>query len=349
MAKFKIVTGARAGGKAGYGFEMEALSRLDAEIVEIPIGSEDEMLQGARDADAIYAFAGGKAMPITRRVIEGLERCKLIALPSVGTDTVDVVAATERGIPVTNVPDTFIDEVADHCMTLLLGGYRRLVVQDRMARDGRWREGRPMLYEFPRLRGMTLGFISFGRVARGVAERAKPFGFRMMGYDPYIDELVMSPYDVQAATLEEVLEQSDIVSMHTPGTPETGHLLGAREFGMMKRGAIFVNTGRGATVDEAALIAALNSGQVAVAALDVLEREPPDLANPLLKMDQVILTAHVASASSRFDPARKRRVGQELALVAQGRWPLSCVNPAALERSSLKRWQPIPMLRGPNS
>jgi D-3-phosphoglycerate dehydrogenase len=126
-------------------------------------------------------------------------------------------------------------------------------------------------------------------------------------------------------------------------------MLGEAEFRRMKPNAIFINTGRGTTIDEAALITALQQGWIAAAALDVLEQEPPGHNNPLLTMSNVTLTAHVASASARFDPARKRRVGQEIALVLNGRWPMSCVNPAVLANSPLQRWQPVSMLRGPNS
>lgn len=348
MAKFKIVTPAGASftvAGGGYDYEMEALERLDAEIVEAPGDSPEAFLQVARDADAIYA----KAIPFTKAIIDGLERCRVISLGSVGVDSVDIAAATARGIPVTNIPDTFIEEVADHAMTLLLGGFRRLVQQDRMVRDGRWREGRPQLLQFPRLIGQTLGFIAFGHVARAVALRARPFGLRMLAYDPYVEELVMTPYGVEPASLSEVLSQSDFVSMHAPATPEAQGMLMEKHFRQMKPNAIFINTGRGPTVQESALIQALQEGWIAGAALDVLETEPPRQDNPLLKMDNVILTAHVASASARFDPARKRRVGQELALVLSGRWPMSCVNPAVLPRTELRRWQPFSMERGPNS
>ena len=128
-------------------------------------------------------------MKFTRRMIEALDKARVIALGTVGVDYVDVAAATEKGIPVTNCPDTFIEEVADHAMMLLLATHRRAIEQDRMVREGRWTEGRPQLLQVPRLMGQTLGFIAFGRVARAVAERAKPFGLRLMAYDPFLDEL----------------------------------------------------------------------------------------------------------------------------------------------------------------
>lgn len=347
MAKLRIVTpkGASfttAGG--GYALESEALASIDAEIVEAP-SDEAGFIAAARTADAIYA----KGIPITKTIIDSLDKCKVISLGSVGVDSVDVKAASARGIPVTNIPDTFIEEVADHAMMLLLASFRRLIVQDRMVREGRWAEGRPALLKIPRLTGQTLGFISFGRVARLVARRAAPFGLRMIAYDPFIDETLMSDHGVLPATLSEVLAQSDFVSMHAPARPEVHHMLGETHFRQMKPSAIFINTGRGPTVDEQAMIKALQEGWIAHAALDVLEKEPPSHNNPLLSMDNVTLTAHVASASARFDEARKRRVGYELSLVLSGYWPMSCVNPTVLQNTTLRRWQPVGMDRGPNS
>jgi D-3-phosphoglycerate dehydrogenase / 2-oxoglutarate reductase len=348
VAKFKVVTPAGTSygmPGANYDLEMEALAPIGAEIVEIPSGTEEEFAKAARDADAVYA----KGRRITKTMIDGLDKCKVISLGSVGVDSVDVAAATAKGIPVTNVPDTFIEEVADHAMMLILATFRRLVVQDRLVRENRWKEGRPMLLKIPRLMGLTLGFIAFGHVARQVALRARPFGVRMLAYDPYVEELVMSPYGVEPASFSDLLKQSDIVSMHAPATPDAHHLMREEHFRMMKPTALFVNTGRGPTVDESALVKALQEGWIAGAGLDVLEQEPPVPGNPLMGMDNVILTAHVASASARFDPARLRRVGHELALVLGGKWPRSCVNPAVLEKSKLQRWQPYSMERGPGA
>ncbi len=348
MAKFKIVTPVGASFSlpgVGYKLEMEGLAPIEAEIVEIAAATDDEFVSAARDADALYA----KGRLITKRIIDGLERCRVIALGSVGVDSVDVAAATARGIPVTNVPDTFIEEVADHTMMLILATYRRVVIMDKFVREGRWAEGRPLLSQFPRLMGQTLGLIAFGHVARAVAVRARPFGLHMLAHDPYVEELVVSQYGVEPVDLTELLQRSDIVSMHAPATPDAFHLLTEHHFRQMKPEALFISTGRGPTVDERALIRALQEGWIAAAGLDVLEEEPPALTNPLFKMDNVILTPHVASASARFDPARKRRVGQEIALVLSGRWPRSCVNPSVLEKSGLMRWQPYSMERGPGA
>ena len=200
----------------------------------------------------------------------------------------------------------------------------------------------------PRLMGLTLGLVAFGHVARAVAKRAKPFGLIVKAYDPFIEELVMIEHGVLPVSLEEVMA-CDFVSMHAPATPEAQAMLKEQHFKMMKPTAFFLNVGRGATVDEAALIKALSENWIAGAGLDVLVQEPPRQDNPLLQMKNVILSAHTASASARFDPARLGRVGQELALALTNRWPMSCVNPTVLPKLDRRRWQPISMERGPNS
>jgi len=263
LAKFRIATprGASFTTAGDYGYELEALTPIDAEIFEVPSGSEDEFVSAARDADALYA----KGRPITKRMIEGLQRCKIIALGSVGVDSVDVEAATQKGIPVTNCPDTFIDEVADHAMTLILATFRRLIVQDKLVRDGRWSEGRPMLSKIPRLMGQTLGLVSFGHVARAVAKRAKPFGLHIIAYDPFIEELVAIEHGVEPVSLPELLQRADIISMHAPATESANRLIREEHFRQMKKTAIYISTGRGPTTDEAALIKALDEGMIAAA------------------------------------------------------------------------------------
>lgn len=347
MARLKILTPSAASfstSDTDYAFEREALEGMAVDIVECA-PTEAAFIAAAPSADAVYA----KGMKFTAPMIEALVKCRHIALGTVGVDYVDVAAATAKGIPVTNCPDTFIEEVADHAMMLLLATHRHCLEQDRMVREGRWSEGRRQLSAIPRLMGQTLGFISFGRVARATARRARAFGLRMMAYDPYVEELTLPEYGVEPASLQELLAAADFVSMHMPDTPQSRGFFGEQHFRQMKPNALFINTGRGPTVNEAALIRALQEGWIAGAGLDVFETEPTAPDNPLHAMTNVILSPHNASASSRFDPARKRRVGQELALVLSGRWPLSCVNPTVLAASNLRRWQPYSMRSGPNS
>ena len=332
MAKFKIVASQLTGPMAqvfnGYDIEREALDPLGAEIVMVDPSNEDAIIKEIKDADAVI---GSGRLNLTPKILESMQKCKIIAGSAVGFDYVDIPAATKAGIPVTNCPDTFIEEVADHAMMLLLSGWRRTVTQDRMVREGRWMEGRRELSGYPRLRGMTLGFVSFGNIPRLVAKRARAFGLYMMAFDPYIHEHHMHDYEVEpVGDLKELLGRSDFVSMHVPLSPATKGMLSEKEFRAMKSTGILINTGRGATVDEAALIKALQEGWIAFAGLDVFEQEPISTDNPLLKMDNVILSAHVASASSRMMPEARRRVGREIASVLSGRRPLSAVNPQVL-------------------
>ena len=341
MPKFRIVTPDLPPGDPNAD-EQAPLAGLDAVLETVP---EAEFPAAIRTADAVYP----KSVRMTEALVATLERCQVIASNGVGVDHIAVAAATSRGIPVTNVPHVFIEEVAEHAMALLLAAHRRVIEQDRLVRDGRWAEGRPALLRVPRLLGQTLGFIGFGRIPRAVAVRARAFGMHLLAYDPYIEELTLARHGAHPATLDEVLARSDFVSLHLPGSAGAAHRLTDRHFARMKPTAVFINTARGGMVDEAALIRALDQGRIAHAALDVLEQEPPGHNNPLLAMPNVTLSGHTASASARSDGARRAHVGRELALVAQGKWPTSCVNPAVLEAGPLRRWQPVAMTRGPNS
>ena len=186
-----------------------------------------------------------------------------------------------------------------------------------------------------------------GRIGRAVAKRAKPFGFNILAYDPYISETTISEGGAIPVNLDELLKSSDIISMHAPGSEETDQMLKETHFKLMKKTALFINNGRGSTVDEPSLIKALTENWIAGAGLDVLDKEPPDLKNPLLSMDNVIVTPHVASASSRFEPQRRIRVAREIRLALLGKWPIGCVNPSVLESTNLRRWQPYSTNRGP--
>ena len=336
-SQFNIAGGA-------YRYEREALDPIGACIVEIEAESDAEFIAGARHADAIIA----RGRRINAEIIAALERAVVIGCGSVGTDTVDVDAATEAGIPVTNVPDVFIEEVADHTLAILLAAHRRLYEMRELTRSGRWAEGHPYLRQFPRLFGQTIGLISYGNVARAVARRCLPFGLHVIAHDPYVSELELTADGVEPVSYMELFQRSDFVTNHAPLNAETWHMIGRDQFALMKPTAMFVNAGRGACHDEAALIEALERGQIAGAALDVFETEPVDLESPLLRMDNVIVTPHVASATSRMMPETQRRLGREIASALLGRWPRSVVNPSVLTHSKLRRWQPIPMERGPN-
>lgn len=349
MSKKKVVVQLPAMAKEApvtkrYSMELESLAPI-AEIVEVDGSTPEKFIAGAKDADALIVSWG---IRIDEQIIKGLDKCVVIGVGSVGVDMVDVDAATRAGIVVTNVPDVFIEEVADHTMMLLLASARRIKVMEKMIASGDWYKGRPVFNDIPRLWGQTLGLISFGNVARAVARRAKAFGFHVIACDPYISELKMTGEGVEPVTWEELLERSDYLSVHPGLNEETRGMLNAPAFERMKDTAVVINCGRGGVIDEAALIAALQSGSIAAAGLDVLEQEPPAQDNPLLKMDNVILTPHAASATSRMRGTTRHRAGKEVAMALSGKWPMSPVNPTVMPRVELERWQPYPMDRGPN-
>ena len=327
-----------------YSLELEALDPI-ADIVDVRADTPQEFAGGVRDMDAIITSWG---LRIDAQVINALEQCVVIGVGSVGVDMVDIAAATDAGIVVTNVPDVFIEEVADHAMGLLLDMARRTPTMVRMARDGDWYQARPLLSKIPRLFGQTLGLYGFGNVAHCMARRAKAFGLNVIAYDPYVSELEITGAGVEPVSFAEMLGRSDYVSIHTPHNDETEHAFNTQAFAQMKNSAVIINTARGPIIDEGALIDALSSQQIAGAGLDVLEQEPPELSNPLFAMENVVITPHVASATTRMRPETRRRVGREVALVLRGKWPMSCVNPTVLPKVKLERWQPYPMNRGPN-
>ncbi len=327
-----------------YALELEALDPV-AEIIEVDAATAEDFAQRVKHMDAIITSWGFR---IDANVINQLENCTVIGVGSVGVDMVDIEAATAAGIVVTNVPDVFIEEVADHALMMMLGCARMMKTMNRMAAEGDWWAGRPLLSHSPRMMGQNLGLFAYGNVARCTARRAKAFGMRVVAYDPYVSELTMSADGVEPVSFNEMLEMSDFVSLHAPHNAETHHAFSTAAFERMRDHAVVINTARGPLIDETALIDALRSKAIAGAGLDVLETEPPAKDNPLLDMENVLLSPHVASATTRMRPETRRRVGREVALVLRGRWPMSCVNPTVLPRAPLERWQPYPMDRGPN-
>lgn len=327
-----------------WALELEALEPL-ADIVEIRADTPEEFAEGVRDVDAIITSWG---LRIDKTVINALDKAVCIGVGSVGVDMVDIEAATAAGLVVTNVPDVFIEEVADHAMALLLDMARMTPTMVRMAKDGDWYQARPLLSKIPRLFGQTLGLFGFGNVGHCMARRAQAFGMRVIAYDPYVSELELTKEGVEPVGFGEMLARSDYISVHAPHNDETEHAFSSSAFSQMQDHAVIINTARGPIIDERALIEALQSKQIAGAGLDVLEQEPPELDNPLFSMENVVVTPHVASATTRMRPETRRRVGREVALVLRGKWPMSCVNPTVLPKVTLERWQPYPMNRGPN-
>jgi D-3-phosphoglycerate dehydrogenase len=277
--------------------------------------TEGELLARIAGIDALISGTE----PVTARVLAAADRLKVISKHGVGYDNVDVPAASARGIPVCIAGSAIGDSVADHAMALLLSMARAVPAGDRAVKAGRW----PRLVG-PELTGKVLGLVGLGQIGKGVCRRAAGFGMRLMAYDLFRDEAFAREMGVRYGTLEEVLAESDFISLHAPLTPETRGLMDATRLAGMKRGAYLINTARGELVDEAALYDALSSGHLAGAASDVFVKEPPGSAeeNPLLTLDSFIATPHVAGQT--HEGLRKMgEVTAENALrVLQGEAPL---------------------------
>src|ERR1700737_4956810 len=301
-----------------YPYEHEALRPLGISITTADADSDAAYIAQVRDADAI--MAGGRTL--TAAIISQLERCKVIANGGVGVDRVDVDAATAAGIVVINVPDVFIDEVANHAMMLLLCLTKKTIVLDRAVRENRWGDSRRYMSPMPKLTGDVLGLVAFGNIPRKVAVRAQAFDMQVIAWDPFVSDDVFERYGVErVANLADLFRRVDFVSSHLPLNKDPPGLLNYALFSSMTPTAYFINTGRGPTHVEADLIRALNEKRLAGAGLDVMELEPTEPGNPLHQMENVVLTPHTASVSDISDVERRRRVGQEIAAVLQGRMP----------------------------
>lgn len=282
-----------------------------------------EVAAAVADADAILNCY----VPIPAEVIRSLTRCRIIARYGIGLDTIDVPEATARGIVVTNVPDYCIDEVSDHALALILSLVRRVAILDRSVRAGGWdlAPARPI----HRLRGRTLGLVGFGRIARRLAEKAAPIGFRVVACDPFVPDDAMASAGVEAGDLDAVLTTSDVVSVHAPLTPESRHLIGSAELGKMKPGAFLVNTSRGPLIDLAALRDILDTGHLGGVALDVLETEPPEADDLLLRHPDVVVTPHAAFYSEEATVEQQRKAAEQVVAALDGEVPVYAVNPEA--------------------
>jgi D-3-phosphoglycerate dehydrogenase len=300
------------------------LLKLGAELRLAGGSTAEAILEVARYADALLVTYA----KVTADIIGKLERCRIISRFGIGVDNVDLGAATKAGIVVTRVPDYCIDEVSDHTMSLLLALVRKIPFANSRTQTGRWEM--PAVVPIHRLRGTVLGLIGFGRIPQLVAPKAQAFGLRVVSYDPYVQEEVLNRAGVERMEFGELVKVSDYISIHTPLMPETHHLFNAEVFGRMKPTAYLVNTARGPIIDEDALARALDRGQLAGAALDVLEKEPPS-ASLLLGRDNVILTPHTGFYSEESLVDLQMKASEEVVRVLTGEAPRNPVNPEALE------------------
>ncbi len=297
--------------------ETEELRRIGAELILVQLRKEEEVIQTCKEADGLII----QYAPLTRRVIEALTHCKVISRYGVGVDSVDLQAATDFGIIVANVPDYCIDEVSNQTIAMLLSLVRKTAFFDRKVKESKWdfRLGMPIY----RLQGKTLGLIGCGRIGLEVAKKISAFGVKVIAFDPYLQKVNEG---IELTDLDSLLRKSDFISIHCPLNESTKHLIGEREFKKMEKKPILLNTSRGAIIDEKALILALEKGWISGAGLDVLEKEPPDIQNPLLKMENVILSPHVGFYSEESIRELKRRTAENVSAVLTGNWPKSVVN-----------------------
>jgi D-3-phosphoglycerate dehydrogenase len=300
---------------------LTALNTAHIELIQRPLREPDGSI--AREvAEADILVSGGAV--IDDATLDQLQNVRFLVRPYVGYDDIDVDAVTRHGIVFANVPDAFIEEVANHTLALILAVNRRLVEADAFVKAGRWSAGarnREAVVPIRRTSVLTLGLVGFGNIARLVVERARPFGFRMIASDPFVSAELAEAMGVELLPLEDVLAQADIVSLHVFLNAATRGLINAQRLALMKRGAYLVNTSRGPVVDENALIAALQSGHLAGAGLDVMEVEPLPADSPLLHMPNVLLTPHIASYSEEGDLAHHRRTAEIIQQVVDGGLP----------------------------
>ena len=311
--------------------ERNALAGIDCEIVSVAVASEGEIIEAVKNATVIL----NDHSPVNRAMVDQLENCKLIIRYGHGYDTVDVDACTEAGIIVTNIAGSTSEEVSNHALTLLLASARELKRLDLATTSGRWGEvySRSILNH---IYGETVGIVGVGWIGRAMARKCKALGMTVLVNDPYVGDHLAVEYQVDFVPKDELLERSDYVSLHVPHLDSTHHFIDSAALDLMKHTAYLVNTSRGPVVDEQALIAALKAGKIAGAGIDVYEQEPLSVDNPLLSMENVICTPHVAGSSEIGWEIIRRRAGEEAARVLLGRRPDVVVNPEVLGRMSLQ-------------
>lgn len=286
--------------------------------------SHDELLQHARGADGVLSLLTDQ---IDGKVMDTIgSQLKVISNFAVGFDNVDISAATARKIPVGNTPDVLTDATADFAFGLMISAGRHILQGDRFVRAGNWKTWNPMLFLGIEMKGATLGLVGFGRIGKAMARRAVGFDMRVIYYDP----LATRPNsDIQATQVdfETLLEESDFISLHTPLTPDTHHLINAEAFSKMKPNAVFVNTSRGPVVDLDALYRALNERRLFAAGLDVTEPEPLPLDHPLFTLDNILIMPHIASSSKVARDKMSWIAAKNLIAGLEGKHLPNCVNP----------------------
>jgi D-3-phosphoglycerate dehydrogenase len=301
--------------------EKQILEPLGCTVSGVQCRSEDDVIQHTADADyVITQFA-----PVTGRAIQAMRKARIIVRYGIGVDNVDLAVAKEHGIPVCNVPDYCIDEVADHTLALLLAVTRQIACVSASIHAGGWGAALP-LEAYRALRDQTIGIVGCGRIGREVIHRLAPFKTHILAYDPLLTDDTARTLGCERVALAELFASSDIISLHCPSTAETQKMINAQTLAGMKHGVILVNMGRGTLVDTAALIDALQSGKVSGAGLDVTDPEPLPADSPLRSMNSVVITNHIASASVKAATSLREGVALAVARAIRGEKLVNCVN-----------------------
>ena len=315
--------------------ERAVLAQIGAELVVAPDGNEDTLAELAGDVDGILTcFA-----QVTDTVLRAAEKCVVVGRYGVGVDNIAVGTATELGMAVTYVPDYCVEEVSDHVMGLLLTWNRRVAYFDRLVKASGW-GSLSLTMPILRLRGKKLGIVGFGRIGQAVCRKALAFGFEVLASDPFVPAATAANLGGKMVDMPTLLKESDFVTLHSPLIPETQNLIGAEELALMKPNAFLINCARGPLIDETALYDALQGNRIAGAGLDVLVDAHPAPDHPLLGLENVIITPHVAFFSEEAVLELEERAAGEVAAVLQGRMPENLVNRGVLTHSNPRHQLP---------
>ena len=304
-------------------------AEADAEVILAPNGSEDTLISLAKDVDAIMTcFA-----QVTPNVLKAADKCVAVGRFGVGVDNIAVDTATELGMAVTYVPDYCVDEVSDHVMALLLTWNRRVALLNNSVKTTGWGSV-PLTMRIMRLRGKNLGIVGFGRIGRMVCAKARAFGLEVLASDPFVSAKAVAQEGGTLVDIDTLLQESDFVSLHSPLNDDTRNMIGSREFTLMKPDSFLINCARGPLIDENALYAALSNRQISGAGLDVMVDAEPSPDTPLFKLDNLLVTPHVAFFSQEATLELEQRAAREVAYVLTGRMPDNLVNPVVLEHAN---------------
>jgi len=298
-------------------YEEREIAKIDAEFIPLQCKTPQDVIEQAKDADALLV----QYTQITREVFENLKNLKIVSRYGVGVDCVDIQAATDNDVIVVNVPDYGIAEVSDHAVTLLLNVIRKITYLANDVTNGGW--DFKIAVPITRLNQMTLGIVGFGRIGREFLNKTKPFGFNILVFDPFVEKEEIEKCGATKVTFEELIAQSDAVSIHAPLYKKTQYLFNKDVFSKMKKGSYIVNTARGGLINQNDLVEAIESGIIAGAGLDVCETEPLQKDHKLRTMEQVVITPHIAWYSEEAKVDLQRKTAEEVVRVLSGQEPLN--------------------------